>query len=120
VKADHKTVLEEQGLKREVCTDGTRVKILEDIIKWANNRSLESPSVFWLTSQAGSSKTTIVCVSAATSVKKARLRPLSEQLLGRSWPRPAAHDDDEGQFILFYLIYYFVLHFIAYRSTFNP
>jgi len=27
-KADHETILEEQGLKREVCTDGTRVKIL--------------------------------------------------------------------------------------------
>ena len=43
----------------------------------------------------------------ATPVKKARLRPLSEQLLGRSWPRPT-HDDDEGQFILSYLILYFV------------
>ena len=59
VKADHKTVLEEQGLKREVCTDGTRVKILEDITKWANSRSLASPRVFWLTGQAGSGKTTI-------------------------------------------------------------
>jgi hypothetical protein len=58
-KADHKTVLEEQGLKREVCTDGTRVKILEDITKWANDRSLASPRVFWLTGQAGSGKTTI-------------------------------------------------------------
>jgi hypothetical protein len=59
VKADHKTVLEKQGLKREVCTDGTRVKILEDITKWANDRSLASPRVFWLTGQAGSGKTTI-------------------------------------------------------------
>jgi hypothetical protein len=58
-KADHKTVLEEQGLKREACTDGTRVKILEDITKWANDRSLASPRVFWLTGQAGSGKTTI-------------------------------------------------------------
>ena len=58
-KADHRTVLEEQGLKREVCTDGTRVKILEDITKWANDRSLASPRVFWLTGQAGSGKTTI-------------------------------------------------------------
>ena len=58
-KADHNTVLEEQGLKREVCTDGTRVKILEDITKWANDRSLASPRVFWLTGQAGSGKTTI-------------------------------------------------------------
>ena len=59
LKADHKTVLEEQGLKREVCTDGTRVKILEDITNWANDRSLDSPHVFWLTGQAGSGKTTI-------------------------------------------------------------
>ena len=58
-KADHKTVLEEQGLKREVCTDGTRVKILEGITKWANDCSLASPHVFWLTGQAGSGKTTI-------------------------------------------------------------
>ena len=58
-KADHNTVLEEHGLKREVCTDGTRVKILEDITKWANDRSLASPRVFWLTGQAGSGKTTI-------------------------------------------------------------
>ena len=58
-KADHKTVLEELGLKREVCTNGTRVKILEDITKWANDRSLASPRVFWLAGQAGSGKTTI-------------------------------------------------------------
>ena len=58
-KADHKTFLEEQGLKRVVCTDGTRVKILDDIAKWANDRSSTSPRVFWLTGQAGSGKTTI-------------------------------------------------------------
>jgi NACHT domain len=58
-KADHKTVLEDQGLKCEACTDGTRVKILEDITKWANDHSLASPRVFWLTGQAGSGKTTI-------------------------------------------------------------
>ena len=58
-KADHKTVLEEQGLKREVCTNGTRVKILDDITKWADDHSSASPRVFWLTGQAGSGKTTI-------------------------------------------------------------
>ena len=58
-KADHKTVLEEQGLKRAVCTDGTRVKILDDITNWANDHSSASPRVFWLTGQAGSGKTTI-------------------------------------------------------------
>ena len=58
-KADHNTVLEKQGLKREVCTDGTRIKILDDITKWANDCSFASPRVFWLTGQAGSGKTTI-------------------------------------------------------------
>jgi len=58
-KADHRTVLEELALKREVCTPGTRVKILEDITKWANNSSSGCPRVFWLTGQAGSGKTTI-------------------------------------------------------------
>jgi hypothetical protein len=32
---------------------------LEDITKWANDRSPASPRVFWLTGQAGSGKTTI-------------------------------------------------------------
>ena len=59
MKADHKTFLEVQGLKREVCANGTCVKILEDITNWANDRSLASPRVFWLTGQAGSGKTTI-------------------------------------------------------------
>jgi ABC-type glutathione transport system ATPase component len=58
-KADHNSLLEEQGLRREACTDGTRVKILKDITRWANDRSLASPRVFWLTGQAGSGKTTI-------------------------------------------------------------
>ena len=58
-KADHKTVLEGQSIKREVCTDGTRVKILREITRWANEPSLGSPRVFWLTGQAGSGKTTI-------------------------------------------------------------
>ena len=42
-----------------MCTDGTRVKILKSITKWANDCSLASPRVFWLTGQAGSGKTTI-------------------------------------------------------------
>jgi len=58
-KADHRTVLADQFLKREECTAGTRVKILEDITKWANDSSSGSPCVFWLTGQAGSGKTTI-------------------------------------------------------------
>ena len=42
-----------------MCTNGTRVKVLEEITKWVNDRSLASPRVFWLTGQAGSGKTTI-------------------------------------------------------------
>ena len=70
-KADHKTVLEGQGLKREACTEGTRVKILEDITKWANDRSWGSPRVFWLTGQAGSGKTTIAYTIAKLFEKDA-------------------------------------------------
>ena len=47
------------GLTRELCTEGTRMKIREDIIKWAMDSSPDSPSVFWLSGQAGSGKTTI-------------------------------------------------------------
>jgi ABC-type dipeptide/oligopeptide/nickel transport system ATPase component len=70
-KADHKTILEEQGLKREACTPGTRVKILEGIKKWANDHSLASPRVFWLTGQAGSGKTTIAYTIAKLFQKDA-------------------------------------------------
>jgi len=58
-KADYRTVLGELTLKREECTAGTRVRILEDIINWAKDFSSQSPRVFWLTGQAGSGKTTI-------------------------------------------------------------
>jgi hypothetical protein len=57
-KADRKYDHQEQAaLWREMCTEGMCIRILEDITKWAN--SSESPRVFWLTSQAGSGKTTI-------------------------------------------------------------
>ena len=58
-KADHRVVLDQQALKREECTPGTRVKILETITNWANDHSSDSERVFWLTGQAGSGKTTI-------------------------------------------------------------
>ena len=60
--ADHKYHLEskeEQRVRREVCTPGTRVRILDDIITWAKNTSPESPNVYWLFGQAGSGKSTI-------------------------------------------------------------
>ncbi|PPQ93627.1 hypothetical protein CVT25_001122, partial [Psilocybe cyanescens] len=60
--ADHKYHLEsqeERRVRREVCTPGTRVRILDDIITWAKNTSRGSPNVYWLFGQAGSGKTTI-------------------------------------------------------------
>jgi hypothetical protein len=60
--ADHKYHLEtkeEQRVRREVCTPGTRVRILDDIITWAKNTSPGSPNVYWLFGQAGSGKSTI-------------------------------------------------------------
>lgn len=58
-KAHHNTAVDDQaqGLSRRRCSPGTREDILSDIVKWANNPS--SPSVFWLTGQAGAGKTTI-------------------------------------------------------------
>ena len=60
--ADHKCELEgekRQLLRRAVCTPGTRVRILGDIIRWANDTSSEGQSVYWLIGQAGSGKSTI-------------------------------------------------------------
>ncbi|KIJ90136.1 hypothetical protein K443DRAFT_53745, partial [Laccaria amethystina LaAM-08-1] len=60
--ADHKYHLEskeERRVRREVCSPGTRVRILDDIITWAKNTSAGSPNVYWLFGQAGSGKSTI-------------------------------------------------------------
>ncbi|PPQ90578.1 hypothetical protein CVT25_015150, partial [Psilocybe cyanescens] len=60
--ADHKYHLEgqeERRVRREVCTPGTRVRILGDIVTWAKNTSSDSPNVYWLFGRAGSGKTTI-------------------------------------------------------------
>jgi len=46
-------------LRRAVCTPGTRVRILGDITRWANDTSSESQSVYWLFGPAGSGKSTI-------------------------------------------------------------
>ena len=60
--ASHKYDLEtkeEQRVLRRVCTKGTRVRILDDIITWAKNTSPGSSNVYWLFGQAGSGKSTI-------------------------------------------------------------
>ncbi|KIJ90176.1 hypothetical protein K443DRAFT_15452 [Laccaria amethystina LaAM-08-1] len=50
---------EERHVRRVICTPGTRVRILDDIITWANNTSPGSPDIYWLFGQAGSGKSTI-------------------------------------------------------------
>ena len=60
--ADHKYYLEgKEGklLRRSVCTPGTRVHLLDDIIRWVKNTSADGPSVYWLFGHAGSGKSTI-------------------------------------------------------------
>jgi len=58
--ADHRFIHEgKSGLKREICTEGTRANILNGITEWANDSSVGSASVYWLTGQAGAGKTTI-------------------------------------------------------------
>ena len=42
-----------------MCTPGTRVDVLKRVYAWAENSSPDSPSVFWLTGDAGSGKSTI-------------------------------------------------------------
>ena len=46
-------------LRRQVCTPGTRVRILDDIIRWAKDTSSDSPNVYWLFGHAGSGKSTL-------------------------------------------------------------
>lgn len=55
----------EQAIRREECTDGTRVGILKEIEDWATDITEDSPQVFWLTGQAGSGKTTIATTISA-------------------------------------------------------
>ncbi|KAF9524130.1 hypothetical protein CPB83DRAFT_861801 [Crepidotus variabilis] len=72
--ADHKYHLEgEEGkkLRRQICTPGTRVRILDNIIVWANNTSPESPDIYWLSGRAGSGKSTI----AYTIARRFELAP---------------------------------------------
>ena len=60
--ADYKYHLEskeERRVRREECTPGTRVRILDDIVAWAKNISPGSPNVYWLFGPAGSGKSTI-------------------------------------------------------------
>ena len=50
----------EVGLIRgKKCLDGTRTKILNEIVDWINNTDTSAPSVFWLYGQAGKGKSAI-------------------------------------------------------------
>ncbi|CUA70044.1 Notchless protein homolog 1 [Xenopus laevis] [Rhizoctonia solani] len=44
-------------LKRQACTPGTRVKVLENILDWAHGKG--GGTIFWLNGMAGTGKTTI-------------------------------------------------------------
>jgi len=60
--AHHDYILEGTGiglLHREICTAGTRVRILDGITMWAKDNSPDSPNVYWLFGPAGSGKSTI-------------------------------------------------------------
>ncbi|KAF9524137.1 hypothetical protein CPB83DRAFT_948682 [Crepidotus variabilis] len=72
--ADHKYHLEgkeRNKLRRQICTPGTRVRILTSVIVWANSTSPECPSIYWLFGRAGSGKSTI----AYTIARRFELAP---------------------------------------------
>ncbi|RXW22644.1 hypothetical protein EST38_g3197 [Candolleomyces aberdarensis] len=60
-KADHKYYVagSEEGLRRTVCSPGTRDRIRKTIVKWANDTSPESQGIYWLFGPAGSGKSSI-------------------------------------------------------------
>lgn len=81
-RGDYKYVADEQTVRREECTWGTRVHLLQEIKSWANNSAPGSPSVFWLTGQAGAGKTTIA-MSVANHF--ARDRNVQHTVLGANF-----------------------------------
>ncbi|KAG8820224.1 hypothetical protein FRC17_010217 [Serendipita sp. 399] len=68
------------GERLEVCEQGTRVKILDEIRKWADNTET-SKQIFWLSDAAGTGKSTV----AATMAKE---WSLGGQLAGRFFFSP--------------------------------
>jgi len=63
--ADHKYYLEgeeKEVLRRSVCTRGTRKRLLNDIVAWAEGTS--SGTLYWLFGPAGSGKSTIASTIA--------------------------------------------------------
>ncbi|CAE6538687.1 unnamed protein product, partial [Rhizoctonia solani] len=55
-------------VSRRACTKNTRVKVLEDLIKWSEDRRMAS--IYWMNGMAGTGKTTIaysVCVAFESS-----------------------------------------------------
>ena len=104
-EADHNSIL--RALEREVCADGTRVKILEDITKWANDRSLASPRVFWLTGHGGSGKTTI----AYTIAKRFESDNANQHtVLGGSFLCSRRFEETQSQFRILPTIAYQLAH----------
>ena len=74
------------GLTREICAEGMHKKIRGDIIRWAMDSSPDSSSVFWVTGQAGSGKTTIACTIAQHFDKLDKVKdPVPHTILGGSF-----------------------------------
>ncbi|KDR71408.1 hypothetical protein GALMADRAFT_143693 [Galerina marginata CBS 339.88] len=60
--AHHDYLLEGEAgrlLRRQVCTPGTRIRILDEIVTWAKDTSSDCPNVYWLFGHAGSGKSTL-------------------------------------------------------------
>ncbi|KAJ3886068.1 hypothetical protein GG344DRAFT_58148 [Lentinula edodes] len=47
------------NISRQACIQGTRVPLMEQIIKWAEDTSDTCPPIFWLCGMAGTGKSTI-------------------------------------------------------------
>ena len=103
-------------LTREKCTKGTRVAILERIYRWAVNCSPDSPSVFWLTGQAGSGKSTISCTVADHFDKGTNSDP--QTILGATFFCSRQFEDTRRRnFIVPTIVYQLAHHFSSYASV---
>jgi len=103
-------------LTREQCTKGTRVDILERIYQWAINSSPDGPSVFWLTGQAGSGKSTIAC-TVAGHFDKGTNSDLQTILGANSFCSRQFEDTRRQNYIIPTIVYQLAHNFSSYASV---
>ena len=103
-------------LTREKCTKGTRADILERICRWAINSSPGSPSVFWLTGQAGSGKSTIAC-TIADHFNKTISDPQTVRLGANFFCSRQFEDTRRQNFIIPTIVYQLAHRFNSYASA---